>query len=249
MISAVAVLLTSVFALAILVAFYGVNAYGIYKLMQAEGLGDTYRAWIPVWNSFVLGEILEQETDGYKLTFPNTTKWIIPLYPFASFVPVIGSIATFAGWVYTIILSAVMAGKRNTTASMVISSLVGLPGIGYIIYASALSAADPNRKMQEKPPFAENPVHTSAQSVDFTVEAADDKSAPDGFKAGPVYAKPEGSRGTRVATPDNKMGTVEATPAGTTSFVESVEVNEEVKEFDVPLAEEADFVEFDVTEE
>ncbi|MBQ0004653.1 MAG: hypothetical protein KBS68_02190 [Clostridiales bacterium] len=255
MITLLAVLLSSVILIAVFGAFYVVYALGVRKLMIAEGLDNTYRAWVPIWNSFVLGEILEQETEGFQFTYQNTTKWIVAFAPLFSMVPAIGSFVALAAGIYVIVLCAVMASKQGTTASMIISSLLGFSGIGLMIYASRLMETDPGRKMEEKDPFAAPPSQEEATVVDFTVEAADEKSAAaPAAKREPVYAKPEGSRGTVVATPE-KMGTVEAAPKGEVAFQETVELTGDNKEFDIPLNTDdgldadGQYVEFDITEE
>lgn len=262
--------------LAIFAGWYAINAYGICKLMKVRGLDRTYRAWIPVWNDFILGMILEDETEGDQLTFPGTTRWIVALWPFCSIVPLIGSLVVFAGWVYTIILCAKMASKRGTQLSMVISSIFGLSGIGLMIYASKLEES-PSEPMKEPSAFQEydpNP----APVVDFTVEAMDEKSAPAAAptkvqaeapvepvitvveevkaeepKKGPIYAKPEGRKGTIEAKPVNKAGTIEATPKGSVSYEGTFTASNADSgsvEFDVPLeGDTSEYVEFSVIEE
>lgn len=262
MFSLLAVLFASVVSLAFVVVIYVVNALGILRLMEAEGLGDTYRAWIPIWNSFVLGEILEEETEGFQLTFPSTTKWIVAAAPLMSLVPGIGSFCSFLAGIYIIVLCAKMASKLGTQVSMIVSSIFLLQGIGLMIYASKLKAVNPGKKMEEKPAFSEAAPKGEVKTVDFTVEAADSKSAP---APGPVYAKPEGNKGTVIAKPENskgivtakpedKAGTIDAVPEGKSTVSDSLGAVDaggsgEVREFDVPLADDSQNVEFDVTGE
>lgn len=264
MISILSVLIGSFIFILFVGVFYVVYALGIKKLMIAEGLPDTYRAWVPFWNSFVLGEILEQETADFQFTFQNTTKWIVCLGPLFTIVPFVGNIASAIAGIYVFVLCAVMASKQGTTASMIISSLFCLSGIGFMIYANKVMERDPGRKMEEKDPFAAPPSQDEPEVVDFTVEPANEKSAPQAaatkadvvVEKAPsketIYAKPEGSKGTIVATPDNKMGTIEANPRSEVAFQESVDISGDTQEFDVPLGddkEDGQYVEFDIIEE
>lgn len=148
MLSAISAVVMILLFLVIIAASYVIYSFGVYRLMVAEGLEDRYRAWIPFWNSYVYGEILEFETEGFAITFPGVTKWIVCLYPLAVVVPGVGELAVAVGAIYVLILSVALANKYNTVPSMLISSIFSLSGIGFCFLASEMQRRCPNRKMR-----------------------------------------------------------------------------------------------------
>jgi len=129
-------------ALVLIVVLYVFNCFGIMKLMQAKGMDNTYRAWIPSWSVYVLGTIIEEELADNSAVKENVTRWIITLAPLAAMIPSIGSFLAFAGAIYQIVVCAILASKYGTTASMIISSIFGLPAIGYIILAGKMESVE-----------------------------------------------------------------------------------------------------------
>lgn len=130
------------FILIIAVASYVIFAIGLSKIMAAKGMGDRYRAWIPFWNAYVIGSIIEEEAGDEAFVFDGT-KWIIALGGIAAgvvsgIIPVIGGIIPLAYYVYLIMCNAVLAKKYGTMTSMIVTSIVGLPGIGYMILAGKM---------------------------------------------------------------------------------------------------------------
>lgn len=252
--------------------FYVVDAYGIMKLMEAKGYDQLYRAWVPFLNSYLLGEIVEDELQGHQLVFPGYTKWIFALYFVAGAVPLIGNLAVIAGGIYVLVLCCIMADKYKTVASMLISSLFALGGIGYAIVASKIAGNGSVKVDYEASAAADKPEFVKA---DFTVEAADEKSEaePAPKKREPVVAKPQ-TQGTIIGVPETKKAVdvefevktdkaapaveetpvVEVTPAvEETPVVEVAPVveeitSDEVKEFDVPLAADPTIIEIEVEE-
>lgn len=140
------VLLFGVIILVLLpiIAIYVLNCVGQAKMMKAKGMEDIYRAWIPFWRSYILGSIMEDEIKDNKF-IGGGTKWIFlitSLSPiliiamfFFAFIPII---AMEIGLVYIVISNVLLASKYNTIVSMMISSMFGLFGIGYIIIAGRM---------------------------------------------------------------------------------------------------------------
>ena len=130
------------FIFVLAVATYVIFAIGLSKIMAAKGMGDRYRAWIPFWNVYVIGSIIEEEAGDEAFIFDGT-KWILTLGGIAGgiisgMIPVIGGIIPLAYYVYLIMCNAVLAKKYGTMTSMIITSIVGLPGIGYIILSNQM---------------------------------------------------------------------------------------------------------------
>ena len=123
---------------------YVVNSFGIMRLMQVKGYDNVYRAWIPFYNSYILGEMVEGEIGDSQLVFPGVTRWIMCLYPLAGAVPALGELAVFVGGIYYIVVLCIFADKYKTTASMVVSSLFTLSGIGMMILASRIESGQPS---------------------------------------------------------------------------------------------------------
>ncbi len=211
---------------------YVVNSYGIMKLMQVEGYGDVYRAWIPFYNNYLLGEIIESELGQSQLVFPGITKWIFCLYIVAGAIPAIGELAVFVGGVYCLVVLCVFADKYKTTASMIISSIFGLSGIGMMILASRISSGQPgnpasaekssyeaynssNSSYSKKSNSSNNPNNSnnSGASNDSNDSFDEKKAKVVEFEVtkeepaandGPIMAKPEQKKGFVVAEPDKK---------------------------------------------
>ena len=128
------------FVIIILAALYSVYCIGIMKMMKAKDLNDRYRAWIPIWNVYMLGLIIEDEVDDNGFVF-NGTKWmflIISILPLFFLIPILPWIAMQVGAIYIYICTVLLASKHNTIVSMIISSMFGLPGIGFMIIASKM---------------------------------------------------------------------------------------------------------------
>ncbi|HKK94708.1 MAG TPA: hypothetical protein VJ916_00080 [Anaerovoracaceae bacterium] len=130
------------FILVVAVASYVIYAIGLSKVMAAKGMDDRYRAWIPFWNAYVGGSIIEEEA-GYEAFVIDGTKWILTLGGVAGgilsgVIPIIGGVIPLAYYVYTIMCNAVLAKKYGTMTSMIITSIIGLPGIGYIILSNQM---------------------------------------------------------------------------------------------------------------
>ena len=215
---------------------YVVNSFGIMRLMQVKGYDNVYRAWIPFYNSYILGEMVEGEIGDSQLVFPGVTRWIMCLYPLAGAVPALGELAVFVGGIYYIVVLCIFADKYKTTASMVVSSLFTLSGIGMMILASRIELGQPS---YSNPSNASNVSSASsasttsttsddsfdekkAKTVDFEVteetpEKADTETAKPVVTEekpasdGPVMAKPEQKKGFVVAEPDKKTVATEVT--------------------------------------
>jgi hypothetical protein len=135
----------------ILLAYYVVFCIGIMKMMKAKDLKDIYRAWIPVWNIYMLGLIIEDEVDDNSFVY-NGTRWmflVISLLPLLFIIPVLPWIAMQIGLVYIYICTVLLAGKHNTIVSMIISNIFGLPGIGFMIIASKMEKKKLSVETQE----------------------------------------------------------------------------------------------------
>ncbi|MDD5823769.1 MAG: hypothetical protein PUD55_05080 [Firmicutes bacterium] len=243
-------LLAALFSLAVIFLFVGVfyivNAYGIMKLMQVKGYEQTFKAWVPFLNMYCLGEILEEELKGNQLVIPEYTKWILALYPIASSIPAVGGFASFAGYVYAVVLCCVMAQKYGTTASMVISSIFCLSGIGYSIVAT---------KMREngfvEPDFAGRTANKEPRVtvVDFEVHPADEASKPEPSSA---FAEAAAAAvAAEMAAEEQPVVEVVAEPVEETEveFVCEPDMDGGELEFEVPLGEpESDIIEIEVEE-
>ncbi len=257
------------FVLMFVGVFYAVNAYGIMKLMEAKGYDQLYRAWVPFLNMYFLGEIVEEEIGGHEFVFPGYTKWILALYPLTGAVPFLGNVAAVAGHIYTIVVCCIMADKYKTTVSMIVSAIFGFPGIGYSIMASRMSQGDSYT--------ADNSTQTAETQTpvvtDFSVEAADEKSAPEAAakRTEPIVGKPE-TKGTVIGVPEQQKAQdvefdvvapveevapaeepvaegpapVEAEPVVIDAAPEFV--SDEEQEFDIPLAENTGIIEIEVEE-
>ena len=218
---------------------YVVNSFGIMRLMQVKGYENVYRAWIPFYNDYILGEMVEDEIGDSQLVFPGVTRWIMCLYPLAGAVPAIGELAVSVGAIYFIVVLCIFADKYKTTASMVISSIFCLSGIGMMILASRIESGQPS---YSNPSNASNVSSAStastssttsddsfdekkAKTVDF--EVTEEKPASDG----PVVAEPEQKKGFVVAEPDKKTVATEVTEE------KPEKADTELHEFDVPLGE------------
>ena len=241
---------------------YVVNSFGIMRLMQVKGYDNVYRAWIPFYNSYILGEMVEGEIGDSQLVFPGVTRWIMCLYPLAGAVPALGELAIFVGGIYYIVVLCIFADKYKTTASMVVSSLFTLSGIGMMILASRIESGQPSYSNPSSASSYSNPSNASnvssasnasttsddsfdekkAKTVDF--EVTEEKPASDG----PVMAKPEQKKGFVVAEPDKKTVATEVSeekPEQVDAEVEGAKTDSgevtigepELHEFDVPLGE------------
>ena len=229
---------------------YVVNSFGIMRLMQVKGYDNVYRAWIPFYNSYILGEMVEGEIGDSQLVFPGVTRWIMCLYPLAGAVPALGELALFVGGIYYIVVLCIFADKYKTTASMVVSSLFTLSGIGMMILASRIESGQPSYSNPSSASSASTTSTTSddsfdekkAKTVDFEVSEETPASEE------PVMAKPEQKKGFVVAEPDKKTVATEVTEEkpekadteaeGAKADSGEVTIGEpELHEFDVPLGE------------
>jgi hypothetical protein len=236
---------------------YVVNSFGIMRLMQVKGYENVYRAWIPFYNDYILGEMVEDEIGDSQLVFPGVTRWIMCLYPLAGAVPAIGELAVSVGAIYFIVVLCIFADKYKTTASMVISSIFCLSGIGMMILASRIESGQPSYSNPSNASNASSASSASttstssttsddsfdekkAKTVDF--EVTEEKPASDG----PVVAEPEQKKGFVVAEPDKKTVVTEvseekpekADAEATKTDSGEVTIGEpELHEYDVPLGE------------
>ena len=152
---------------------YVVNSFGIMRLMQVKGYENVYRAWIPFYNDYILGEMVEDEIGDSQLVFPGVTRWIMCLYPLAGAVPAIGELAVSVGAIYFIVVLCIFADKYKTTASMVISSIFCLSGIGMMILASRIESGQPS---YSDPSNASNVSSASTASTTSTSSTTSDDS-------------------------------------------------------------------------
>lgn len=146
---------------------YVIRSIGIMKLMQAKGMDALYRAWIPFWAPYTVGTIIEDEVTDSDMIKYNTTRWIVTFYSLCSLIPYIGGVLSLLGGIYFIVACAIMANKYNTALSMVISSIFGLSGIGYMILATKMNEAEV-APMDEK---------ETAKTVEYTVQSDNGSSA------------------------------------------------------------------------
>ncbi len=244
---------------------YVVNSFGIMRLMQVKGYDNVYRAWIPFYNSYILGEMVEGEIGDSQLVFPGVTRWIMCLYPLAGAVPALGELAVFVGGIYYIVVLCIFADKYKTTASMVVSSLFTLSGIGMMILASRIESGQPSYSNPSNASSYSNPSNasnvSSASNASTTSTTSDDsfdekKAKTVDFEVSeetpaseePVMAKPEQKKGFVVAEPDKKTVATEVTEEkpekadteaeGAKADSGEVTIGEpELHEFDVPLGE------------
>ena len=155
---------------------YVVNSFGIMRLMQVKGYDNVYRAWIPFYNSYILGEMVEGEIGDSQLVFPGVTRWIMCLYPLAGAVPALGELALFVGGIYYIVVLCIFADKYKTTASMVVSSLFTLSGIGMMILASRIESGQPSYSNPSSASSYSNPSNASNVSSDSNASTTSDDS-------------------------------------------------------------------------
>lgn len=130
------------FILVIALLTYVLFALGLAKIMKAKGMEDRYRAWIPFWNSYVLGSIVEEEIGNEAYVFDGT-KWIftfggLAAGVIANIIPFIGALVPLALYVYIILCCAVMAKKYDSMVAVIVTSILCLPGIGYLIMAGKM---------------------------------------------------------------------------------------------------------------
>lgn len=163
LVAAGVVLIVLIFVLLI----YVIRSIGIMKLMEAKGMDAKYRAWIPFWAPYTVGTIIEDEVTDSDMVKYNVTRWIVTFYGLCSVVPYVGSIVSFLGGIYFIVVCAIMANKYKTAPSMVISSIFGLSGIGFMILATKMDQAGAE-------PIGEK---TSAKTVEFDVHSNDESAA------------------------------------------------------------------------
>ena len=229
---------------------YVVNSFGIMRLMQVKGYDNVYRAWIPFYNSYILGEMVEGEIGDSQLVFPGVTRWIMCLYPLVGAVPALGELALFVGGIYYIVVLCIFADKYKTTASMVVSSLFTLSGIGMMILASRIESGQPSYSNPSSASSYSNPSNASnvssassasttsttsddsfdekkAKTVDFEV-SEEKPEKEDTETAKPVVAEETpASEGPVMAKPEQKKGFVVAEPDKKTV---ATEVSEEKPE-------------------
>ena len=229
--SAYGELLSSVVTLIIALVFYIIYAFGVKAVMEKKGMGNTYRAFVPVWNSYIAGEILEDELRGDSFIFPNCTRWILALGFLVEFIPFVGGVALIVFDIYNIILMAKLGGKYGTTVANVLFSICGLTGLGYLITAKRMSNSYYGGDSSSSSPASGSTV------VDFEVVTED--------REGPIVAKPE-TKGTIIAKPDSKKAedpeVVFVAPKADDIEVEDSEAvsdDGEIKEFEIPMNESA----------
>jgi hypothetical protein len=191
------------FGFLIILALYVLKAVGIMKLMDAKSMDRKYRAWIPFWNAYVVGSIIEDEVND-SVVVPGVTKYIIMLYSLLTVVPVIGEYLVFIGAIYTIVCYAVLAKKYGAMAPMIILSIIGLEGIGFILLGN---------KMME---YGTNPLNEGAapdtvefETVEYTRPAAPKAEAP----APAPEVKAEPAPAPKADAPAPKVEEVKAAPA------------------------------------
>ena len=131
-------IITLIVVFVICIAVYILRAWALQRIMKARGMTALYRAWIPFWNSYTYGKIIENEVPKSSYVKENFTCWILTFYGLAGYIPVIGSILSLAGYIYTIIVSAVLAKKYSTMPSMIITSIFGVPFIGLFILGNSM---------------------------------------------------------------------------------------------------------------
>ncbi|NLY81161.1 MAG: hypothetical protein GX078_00080 [Clostridiales bacterium] len=179
------------FILVIVLLTYVLFAIGLAKIMKAKGMDDRYRAWIPFWNSYVLGSIIEEEIGNEPYVFEGT-KWIfafggLAAGVIANMIPFVGALVPLALYVYIIVCCAVMAKKYGTMVSVIITSIIGLPGIGFIITAGKMEG--------NSEPFGSGFASGSAQEVqsfntnDYSNSDYSNTSFADGAKSEPEEVK------------------------------------------------------------
>lgn len=124
------------------ILLYVIYSVGIMKLIQAEGGYDTYKAWIPVYNNYVLGEIIEKEIPDSDMVKADLTKYIFTFSFMLSVIPTkVGDVLVIICAIYQLIVLAIFANKYGTAMSMIITNVFLVPGIGLMILAKKMAAA------------------------------------------------------------------------------------------------------------
>lgn len=87
-----------IFVMLISVAIYVVSSLGYYKLYKKLGAENAWMAWVPFFNIYAQAEFLQVETES-----PEWMKWCMGFYWAANVIPILGQIASFAGFVLVIV--------------------------------------------------------------------------------------------------------------------------------------------------
>lgn len=94
------------FLVVLAIVMYIITALSINKVLKAVSYENTWAGWVPLYNVYVMHEVMNQK--GGKVTLPLFNKeidnqffnfiWLAPMA--VSWVPLIGSVATMAASIY-----------------------------------------------------------------------------------------------------------------------------------------------------
>ncbi len=180
---AAAVAAVLVVLVVLFVIFYVLTSVGIKKLMEAKHMPESGKAWVPFLRMYILGCIVEDEVRDQVVIGYNVTRWIFTFGGLLVLIPHLGEFLSIVVGIYMIVCLALMASKYHTTASMIITNILGLGGIGYMILASAMTK-------QGTAPYDPSNLSASSAEQSSAAEAPAIPVAPAEAPAAPSEAKP-----------------------------------------------------------
>ncbi len=87
---------------AIFIVFYVLFAIGLMKMAERMEIENPWLAWVPIANLYLLGKVVgDIELFGNVIPY---TEWILVATVFVSFIPFVGQILAFVGFIYIYIV-------------------------------------------------------------------------------------------------------------------------------------------------